>query len=110
MPSLQKFLALLLLLLLATTALAAPKSKRPKYGNPTAKCKVKNDGVRDEYSLRGNHWNITGPQLKTAIETPGTVITGWGYKSAIDVDDIHTFKANVRDAVVDLLVLREESH
>jgi len=99
MPSLRKLLTLLFLLF-ATTALAAPKSKRPKYGLPTAKCKVKNAGVRDEYSLRGNNWNITGPQLKAAIETSGTVITGWEYKSAIDVDDIHTFKAKVRDAVV----------
>ncbi|GAB7327817.1 hypothetical protein MBLNU13_g11613t1 [Cladosporium sp. NU13] len=99
MPSLQKLLALLLLLF-TTTTLAAPKSKRPKYGNPTAKCKVKKDGVRDTYSLRGNNWNVTGSQLKSGIETPGTVVTGWEFKSAIDIDDIHTFKANMSDAVV----------
>ena len=106
MPPLQKLLALVLLLFLfATTAFAAPKAKRPKYGHPTVHCAVKKDGVRDEYLLRGNNWNVTGPQLKAAIETPGTVITGWEYKSAINVDDVHTFKAKVRDAVVASRVL-----
>ena len=99
MPSLRKLLALLLLLF-ATTALAAPKSKRPKYDHPLVLCRVKNDSVRDAYLLRGSNWNVTGPELKASIETPGTVVTVWEYKSAIDVDDVHTFKAKVRDTVV----------
>lgn len=91
----------LLLLLLAATALAAPKSKSKNkhgYGQPTAHCEVEKskNGVRDIYSMRGNNWNVTSAQLKAGLETPGTMVTGWEFKEAINVDDVHTFKAKVR--------------
>jgi hypothetical protein len=93
-----QYLLSLLFLLLATTALAAPKAERPRFGWPTADCEVhkNSDGIRDTYSLRGNNWNVSSAQLKAGIETPGTVVTGWEFKEAMNVDDIHTFKAKVR--------------
>lgn len=95
MPSLQKIFALLCLLF-AATALAAPRSsKRPKPGWPTEFCEVTSGDPRDSYSIRGSNWNVTEAQLKDAINTPGTVLTGWEFKSAINVDDIHEFKAKV---------------
>lgn len=110
MPSLQKTLTLLFLLS-AATALAAPKSsKRPIHGWPTADCQVEKGDPRDTYSLRGNNWNVTEAQLKHGINTDGTVLTGWEFKSAINVDDVHTFKAKVSDVLVGLfffLVRRE---
>lgn len=115
MPSLQKLLStltlllLLLLLLHAAPALAVagrkPNPKHPGRGDPTAHCIVdrkSSNGVRDTYELRGTNWNVTGAQLKAGIETPGTVVTGWEFKEAIDVDDRHTFKAKVRMPLVHL--------
>lgn len=112
MPSLQKLLStltLLLLLLHAAPALAVagrkPNPKHPGRGDPTAHCIVdrkSSNGVRDTYELRGTNWNVTGAQLKAGIGTPGTVVTGWEYKEAIDVDDRHTFKAKVRMPLVHL--------
>jgi hypothetical protein len=99
MPPLQYLLSLLLLLL-ATTALAAPKRpERPRFGWPTADCEVhkNSDGIRDTYSLRGNNWNVSSAQLRAGIETPGTVVTGWEFKEAMNVDDVHTFKAKVSE-------------
>lgn len=94
MPSPQKILSLLLLLF-AAIALATPKNKRPKYGWPTVNYQVTSGDPRDTYAIRGNNWNVTEAQLKAGINTPGTVLTGWELKSAINVDDIHTFKAKV---------------
>ncbi|KAM0701904.1 hypothetical protein Q7P35_010814 [Cladosporium inversicolor] len=95
MPSPQKILSLLLLLF-AAIALATPKNKRPKYGWPTVNYQVTSGDPRDTYAIRGNNWNVTEAQLKAGINTPGTVLTGWELKSAINVDDIHTFKAKFR--------------
>jgi hypothetical protein len=88
----------LLLLAVAATALASPKGKKHRAkGHPKADCKVENakNGIRDIYTLYGNNWNVTEAQLKAGLETPGTVVTGWEFKEAINVDDIHTFKAKV---------------
>lgn len=88
----------LLFLLLAATALASPKgNKHRAKGHPKADCKVEKakNGIRDIYTLYGNNWNVTEAQLKAGLETPGTVVTGWEFREAINVDDIHTFKAKV---------------
>lgn len=90
----------LLLLLLAATALAGRKSyKNSRPGQPWAACDIKGGDVRDAYTLHGSNWNITKSELKAAINSPAsTVLTAWQWRSGVkDIDHrVQTFEAKVR--------------
>jgi hypothetical protein len=84
----------LLLILLAATAVAGGKKPRP--GEPQTTCLKHESGeVRDTYTIRGRNWNVTEAQVKGAINTPGTVLTAWEWRSAMDEDGARVFKAKV---------------
>lgn len=84
----------LLLILLAATAVVGGKKPRP--GEPQTTCLKHESGeVRDTYTIRGHNWNVTEAQVKGAINTPGTVLTAWEWRSAIGEDGASVFKAKV---------------
>ena len=84
----------LLFILFAATAVASRKKSRP--GEPQTTCVKHESGeVRDTYTIRGRNWNVTEAQVKDAINSPGTVLTAWEWRSAMDEDGALVFKAKV---------------
>lgn len=84
----------LLVLFFAAAAFASQKKNRP--GEPQTTCLIDERGeVRDAYIIRGRNWNVTEDQFKSAINSPGTVLTAWEWRSAIDEDSAPVFKAKV---------------
>lgn len=82
------------MILLAATAVVGGKKPRP--GEPQITCLKHESGeVRDTYTIRGRNWNVTEAQVKGAINTPGTVLTAWEWRSAMDEDGASVFKAKV---------------
>lgn len=88
-------LSALLLILFAATNVAGRKRSRP--GHPQATCLIhEKESYRDTYIVRGRNWNITEADLKSAINTPGTMLTALEWMEAVDDDSAHVFKAKVR--------------
>jgi len=84
----------LLFIFFFATAVAGDKNSRP--GQPQTTCVKHESGeVRDTYTIRGRNWNVTEAQVKDAINTPGTVLTGWGWREAMDEDGARVFRAKV---------------
>lgn len=86
----------LLILFIAATALAGHKKIRP--GEPQTTCLFHHEGgePRDSYTIRGRNWNVTEDQFKSAVNSPGTVLTAWEWRTAVDEDRASVFKAKVR--------------
>lgn len=85
----------LLVLFFAATTLAGHKKIRP--GEPQTTCLIDESGeVRDAYTIRGRNWNVTEDQFKSAVNSPGAVLTAWEWRAAIDEDRASVFKAKVR--------------
>ena len=96
MLSPQKLLALLLIFF-AATALAHDKyPRRVRPGLPWKGCIIKPGDPRELYTIIGRNWNVTETQFKTAINTPGTVLTAWEWELTLDIDKVECFKAKVR--------------
>lgn len=100
---------LTLLFLLVTLALAAPKPPHwdglgpkptPKQdelylppGQPTGSCDVKDRFLFESVVLHGSNWNVTGEDLKKAVNSGGAV-TAWKFTEEYD-GVIQNFKASV---------------
>jgi len=100
---------LALLFLLAALALAAPKpphwdglgpKPNPKEedlylppGQPTGSCDIKDRVLFESVVMHGSNWNVTGDELKKAVNSGGAV-TAWKFTEEYD-GVIQTFEASV---------------